>query len=1075
MLISYKLSDFFLYYITKFTENNIYYYKIKMKKKLFICIFNFLFLCFYLFAQTTVEERIESLDTDSGVMSLSKIDKLISDRDYNEALKELHKYIEKYPERFDNAQSRIKTIMTRRERYSTLTERAIKSSTDNPEDNETPMKILEEMGKIEKNPPEDVKVVIDMLKDMHMFKYYSYLFNKIQTDSANLAMQNKTVEAVQNIQNEGLQGFSLYKEEFLDEWGNNSSIIKESERLEALVLQYVNDFTNEKFRESLENSVQNFIRNVDANRYAEALQDFNQVQRNFTKYSELRNNLNKCANDYRTLYNRQRQINPNITDASYIAFIQRIISGVNDIENSGLVGVLDCEYKNKTELMKESVSRAIKKQSEFYLALLPKTITQLNSDLTSLKDSNIYTVPISNYSNLGKQVSNLYALININDDEFKNSLEYIDSISNKTSKLYSIATDLRVYRENQEVLRQKLNATASLTQESSEYIRDLFDSISAMDKSLGTKKDLLPSTTDGMICKNCNLDWSRQTTKYTGYVDEIFKSAETTVISSWNEISKSFISSASSYESVINEYNQFAEVFHKGFNEPIPEQTYQKLLTDSNALLEYAKKHQSDKKAEIVYVYPDLTLKMTEYMKEVSKGYEDSMLGAQNEFDVNIARHPEWNENKEITTVVNNSRSYMTNKINELDVLKRNVDSVIVNATKDVEQSKIAKTQADSFFSQSERAYNREDYEAAENYLVQANEKYTESLSLQEDTALRLSVDKKQFELSQKITDARNEIVVRQARALYTKARDAQLIDRYDDAQLYINQAINKWAETHAETNNEFEDFRSLVNTAVEMKTGRILLVTDPLYAEMSQLLSIAYQYYDEGKVLYSKSQKDQGDSSLLLAQENLNKIKQVYPINQEASLLMLKIAQLQDPQKFNSELKQKINSAVAKCRNAETQTEGYNELMTYYDLDPNYKGLKDTIDRIEIQLGMRQRPVDNSAIARSNRLTNQAQTYYNNGNLNQALNTVIQALQANPNNSNASVLRDRIETRLGGTTTIVLSSQDNALFTQAKNEYQAGRIDAANITLNKILQNNPDNIKVKAVNDLKKKIDARL
>ena len=248
----------------------------------------------------------------------------------------------------------------------------------------------------------------------------------------------------------------------------------------------------------------------------------------------------------------------------------------------------------------------------------------------------------------------------------------------------------------------------------------------------------------------------------------------------------------------------------------------------------------------------------------------------------------------------------------------------------------------------------------------------------------------------------------------------------------------------------------------------------------MSQLLSIAYQYYDKGRSLYNKNQIEEGDVALAMAVENLQKIKKVYPINQEASILMLRIDQLQDPAKFKSEFGQRIKEAVAKCKNAETQTEGYNELMTYYNLDPNYSGLKNTIYNIEIQLGMRQKPVDNSAAARARRLTEEAQSLYNSaGNdtakLNRALARVKQALALNPSYSTAEQLRDRIETKIGGSTVIVLSSSDTALLTRAKNEYQAGRIDEANLIMIQILKNNPQNAKVKSVADLKKKIDARL
>ena len=153
---------------------------------------------------------------------------------------------------------------------------------------------------------------------------------------------------------------------------------------------------------------------------------------------------------------------------------------------------------------------------------------------------------------------------------------------------------------------------------------------------------------------------------------------------------------------------------------------------------------------------------------------------------------------------------------------------------------------------------------------------------------------------------------------------------------------------------------------------------------------------------------------------------------------------------------------------------------MDYAELQPDYPGLKDLIYQVEIDIGIRQKPVDNSAAARARRLTEEAQSLYNSaGNdtakLNRALDRVKQALALNPSYSTAEQLRDRIETKIGGSTVIVLSSSDTALLTRAKNEYQAGRIDEANLIMIQILKNNPQNAKVKSVADLKKKIDARL
>lgn len=1055
----------------------------KMKKKAFICILLILSSYFSVYSQSNAVEIIESMDSDDDVMSLSEIEKLIRDTDYNEALFQLHKYIEKYPERFDNAQRLIRTIMTRRQRYSVLTERAIKSSTDNPEDHETPSKIILEMKTLEKNPPEEIQVVITMLEDLHLFKYYAYLFDTIQTESSDLARKNDVISAISKVQ----EGFWVYKDEFTEQWKNQPAIIKEAARIEEQLNKYIVTFENQDFRRRMNNAVNAFVRNVDDNRYEAASENFKNVQQIFTEYSQIRNNIYKCLQDYRALYQRQQRIDPEITDASYIPFMMRFVSGVPSIPDSGIIGAIDCEWSIRMEQMKTSVAKMTTKQNANYLAALPKTIMDPAADLSAMERPTPFTAPIANYAELGKKVNNLYGLLQKDGGktydpypQYNKALDYAKSISSQTGALYSVASTVKKQKQIQDELRAKLSSKETNASQSTEYVRQLFDSVAKMDKALGNKQRLLPTSSEGIVSDNCSLDWNASTNKYVAYVDELFTASQNAVISSWKDISQSFIDNAASYESVIKEYNQYAQVFHTGFSESIDEKTYNKLKDDPEALLQYAKTHPNAKQNEVAYVYPELTLVMTDYMKSVSQNYENAMSSAQQEFDFNMTNHPEWNSNRQITDIVSNSRNYMNRKTTELNNLKQSVSSVIASATQDTQKAKEARNQADDLYQRSVSAFNRGQYETAENLLVQSSEKYTESLSFQDDSALRSSVDKKQFELSQKITDARNEIVVRESRALYTKARDAQTIDRYDDAELFINQAITKWAETHEEKNDEFEDFRNLVNTAVSMKTGRILLVSDPLYAEMSQLLSIAYQYYDEGKECYAKNDKEKGDEALALALENLTKIKKVYPINQEASILMLKIDQLQDPAKFKTEFGEKIKAAVAKCKISETQTEGYNELMTYYSLEPDYKGLKDTIYNIEIQLGMRQKPVDNSAVARSRRLTNEAQSLYNSaGNntatLNRALARVKEALQVNPNNSAAEQLRDRIETRLGGTTNIVLSSADQSLLTRAKNEYQAGRIDEANLILLQILSNNPQNIKVKTVADLKKKIDARL
>lgn len=1059
-----------------------------MTKKTFLSTLLFILILLPTAAQEIELDRaldyIEAEDTDSDVMSLSEIQKLIRATDYNQALKELHKYIEKYPDRFDNAQSLIKTIMTRRQRYSVLTERAIKVSTENPEDHITPSKIILEMKTLEKNPPEEIKTVITLLEDMHLFKYYAYLFDNIQTESAALAKKSDSVGAITKVQ----EGFWIYKEEFQDQWADHPEIVKEAEKIETQLNEYLTKFQNQDFRKQYTSLITSFVKNVEDDKYEAANNNLNQLQSVIIEYANLRNNIVKCSEQFEVLYEKQKKIDSDITDASYLPFMQRFIAGIPSIPDSGIVGALDYEFTDKLEVMKKAVAKISTKYSNNYLSALPKKVTQQGADISALEKFDNYSKPIANYDGLGKKVNDYYSLLEKGTGEKYNpypqygtALDYLAYISDKTGQLYPIVSAFNKEKETQAKLRKELKSNKNREDyNASEYIRKLFDSVSAMAIITGNKQNYMPENTDKAKSDNGNLDWTKNTTQYVSYVDELFDTTQTAVIESWSEIAQSFIDDAKTYEGVIKEYNKYASVFLKGLSQPLSQEQYDTLKKDSKELLAYAKAHADDKPGDNHYYYPELAIAMIENMEAVSENYEKSMNDAQSEFEYNLENHPEWKDNKQITEIVNNSETYMNKKSTELDEMLNGATDIKVTAENSVKKAEAIRKEADRLYEESKIAYSKDQYEKAEQLLVQASEKYTESLLISDYPNIRSDVDDKQYELSQQITDARNEIVIKESRALYTKARTAQSADNYEDAEIYINQAINKWAETHDDQNEEFVDLRNLINTVVSMQTGRHLTVADPLYAEMSQLLSIASQYYDKGKVYYSKNQKTEGDNALQLAIENLQKIKKVYPINQEASILMLKIDQLQDPTKFKDEFGQRIKDAVAKCKNKDTQTEGYNELMTYYNLDPNYKGLKETIYDVEIQIGMRQKPVDNSAVARARRLTDEARTIFNAaGNnterLNQALDRVKQALALNPTYSTAEQLRDRIETKLGGSTAIVLSSTDTALLTRAKNEYQAGHIDEANLIMIQLLKNNPNNIKVKSVSDLKKKIDARL
>ena len=263
------------------------------------------------------------------------------------------------------------------------------------------------------------------------------------------------------------------------------------------------------------------------------------------------------------------------------------------------------------------------------------------------------------------------------------------------------------------------------------------------------------------------------------------------------------------------------------------------------------------------------------------------------------------------------------------------------------------------------------------------------------------------------------------------------------------------------------------------MHTGREVLPVDPLYPEISQLLDFAYQYFNEGVEANKQGKKTECEALLDKALEKTQNIQITYPIHQEAALLTLKINRLKDPKKFASEFDQKIKAAKAMCKNKTTQKEGYTNLLDYYALDPNYKGLKDLIFQVEIDIGIRQKKVENTEKKQSQNYVADAKKIFdsagdNEEKLKKALDKINQAIRLNPDNKEATALKDKITTKIGGTTSTVLSTEDERMYQLAVKKLQQNDIIGANAITMQLLKKK-QNVSSKKIKDLKNKIDARL
>ena len=165
-------------------------------------------------------------------------------------------------------------------------------------------------------------------------------------------------------------------------------------------------------------------------------------------------------------------------------------------------------------------------------------------------------------------------------------------------------------------------------------------------------------------------------------------------------------------------------------------------------------------------------------------------------------------------------------------------------------------------------------------------------------------------------------------------------------------------------------------------------------------------------------------------------------------------------------------------CQGKETRREGYANLLDYYHLEPDYPGLKELIYKTEIDIGIRQKPVDNSAQKRARALYSQAKTSFSSaGNdrvkLNAALAKINESLALNADDKDAMKLKDQITTRIGGSASTVLSTEDERLYQVAIQRLQNNNISGASAIVSRLLQK-PENAYSQKIKDLKVKIDAR-
>ena len=976
-------------------------------------------------------------------MSLREIDALIKQTDYDNALLELSDYMKRNPEDLDAAQRRVDAIQRARSYYTRLANELLDVMEKEPENAQKKLAVIKELESLEKHPTQEHLAFIRQAKAAAEFTYYRAQFRRLLEEGAKNASNQKYSDAIALIQS----GYYMYRDEFYDEnpVALQNTVTQIANELNGLTQNYLSA------RSDWNDAYKNFIQAVESGNYQNSMRAWQGFYAQMERFAGVRNQIQNTGGRFDQVFAQLKRQNPELTEASYISFMTRFTLGVSNIENSGVLGAVDCEWNYMMDNCKKALHKTVNQKFEEYVKAAPlqKALEPSYSpDALRLVDAN-------NFANLSLNVCSLNQLRRDRSGQafgeetplFASSMRSAKDFVNGTGASVSNLADFRAASQRLASLKIPQDSLADARGDDS-YSKELLSILGALDQ------------TERKAVANLNETW---------YLEYKSSAEEQRSKSDKKAGDAKFVDKILDFKNILD--------YYQGVNELAKNSSVAQTAAAWKNLSDHTEKAVDSLSGNYQNLYAEAeNLLETHYPREAVQKVQtvQDTLSSDKSLLALMLDRLRGNPKQSQSTV-----QKLNSTMASLDQWTSQGVDINARARQEIVLAQSAQNQADEIYRRAESNYRADKFSNARNDLQRARELYNESLVHQESESLRQSTDKNLADLGLRINEAENRLIVAEVRALKTRAKNDYYAGDFENAENLLNRAESRWAVTNVEEDEEIKNLKLLVQNALSMKTGREIKPTAPLYPEMSQILSNAHQYFDQGSALIKSGNRDEALTILAEAKKKLQELQMVYPLNQEAALLTLRIDELIDPAQFNESFARRVQAARQNVKSPSTQQQGYSDLLDLAEIRPGYPGLSKLIYDVEVELGIRQKPVDQSGIRRSNSLTQEAQRLYSSakGNeeiLRQALSRLDQAIALNPNNDNAIMLKDRIQIAVGGKAAVVLSSADEASYNQAIQELRNNNVIGAYTIVEQLLQT-PANRRSSKILDLQKQVQARM
>lgn len=384
-------------------------------------------------------------------------------------------------------------------------------------------------------------------------------------------------------------------------------------------------------------------------------------------------------------------------------------------------------------------------------------------------------------------------------------------------------------------------------------------------------------------------------------------------------------------------------------------------------------------------------------------------------------------------------RNEAANQLAWYEALHTQSVTLLTAARRAVTEAETLRMDGAQLYQNAVSALERSQVDEADTYLGRSDLQYGASLTIQDSDTLRAESRERSLTLSAEIMRVRRELIRREVASLVARAQPEFYANNYGTAEQLLVRAAAQHATVSDEEDPDVRYWLAIVRNALSFRSGRTIPFTAPLYPEMSQLLSSAEMEYDEGITLLN-SRREEALSYFSNARQKTQEVKLLFPLNQEANLLELRIDQVVNPAAFNASFQERLNRAVAGTKTSDLQS--FADLQDLATINPNYRGIAQIVYQAEVDIGLRPPPPDEVAIARSRDLTRAAQNLIAGGvrsNLEIAQEQLTEALRVYPDNTTAQTELDRVQRLMGRRAASELEAAVDTDYEEALRELLAG------------------------------------